>query len=83
MGNELLKLLAVFIFREVERKALGVGMGVDMLLIHDGGQPSREGIGWDNVDAMKDDIPPLSESLYTSWGQASALGKWLKRYFYT
>jgi hypothetical protein len=79
MDNNLLKLLAIFIFREAERKASGVGMGNDMWLIHDGGQSCREGVGDDHIEQMKRDIPQLSESLYTAWGQTPALEKWLKR----
>lgn len=78
MDNNLLKLLAVFIFREAERKASGVGMGNDMWLIHDGGQSCREGLGWDNVEQMKKDIPQLAETVYASWGQTPALEKWLR-----
>ena len=79
MDNNLLKLLAVFIFREAERKASGVGMGNDMWLIHDGGQSCREGVGDDHIEQMKRDIPQLPESLYAAWGQTPALEKWLKR----
>jgi len=79
MDNNLLKLLAAFIFREAERKASGVGMGNDMWLIHDGGQPCREGLGWDDIEQMKKDIPQLAESVYPSWGQTPTLEKWLKR----
>jgi hypothetical protein len=78
MDNNLLKLLAVFIFREAERKAAGVGMGNDMWLIHDAGQPCREGVGDDHIEQMKMDLPQLSESLYTAWSQTPALNKWMK-----
>ena len=78
MDNNFLKLLAVFIFREAERKASGVGMGNDMWLIHDSGQSHREGLGDDIIEQMKKDIPPLSESVYATWGQTPALEKWLK-----
>jgi 20S proteasome alpha/beta subunit len=79
MDTNVLKLLAVFIFREAERKAAGIGMGNDMWLIHDGGKTCREGLGWDVVEEMKRDIPQLAESLYPSWSQSPALEKWLKR----
>jgi hypothetical protein len=78
MTNNLLKLLAIFIFREAERKAVGVGMGNDMWLIHESGQTSREGIGWDTVERMKKEIPNLADSLYASWGDSPSLQEWLK-----
>jgi 20S proteasome alpha/beta subunit len=78
MDKSALSLVAAFILREVERKAVGVGMGFDMVFIHDGNQ-GRQYLGRDTIKKLQGDIPPLSEAVFPAWNQCPAIQEWLKR----
>lgn len=78
MDKSALSLIAAFILREAERKASGVGMGFDMVFIHDG-NTARQYLGRDTIKKLQSDIPPVSEGLFASWNQYPAIKEWLAR----
>lgn len=58
--------VAAFIFREVEKTVVGVGLGVDAIFIHEG-SPLSKTIGKDHIKAIQDQIPPLSDCIFAGW----------------
>jgi 20S proteasome alpha/beta subunit len=76
MTNNALALLAAFIFREAERKASGIGLGTDMVLINQG---RRCGLGWDTVKQLQMDIPALSTAIELGWNQEPKLLEWINK----
>src|SRR5579864_1941363 len=63
MDRNTLALLGAFILRETERKASGVGMGFDMVLIDDGKKGCHH-LGWNTIKKIQSDIPLLSDTVF-------------------
>ncbi|MGB7284742.1 MAG: hypothetical protein WBE13_20920 [Candidatus Acidiferrum sp.] len=78
MNRNELSVLGAFILGEAERKAVGVGMGFDMVFINDGEQ-GRQYLGRDTIKKLQADIPPLSAGVFAAWNQSPAIQEWLKR----
>jgi len=66
LDNATLLAMAAFIFREAEESTGGVGMGVDMMWIREGNAMTMS-IGPDLVKDLQDQIPNLSDAIYSHW----------------
>lgn len=69
--------MASFIFRESQGTSSGVGLGANMVLIHEGDK-SFEEIGPDAVKEVEQVIPSLEDSLYSHWKENLELPPWLR-----
>jgi hypothetical protein len=70
--------LAAFIFRETEYSRGGVGMGVDMLLIHESNRARRH-FGPLFVKEMDAGVPALQDAVYSYWSDHLKLPDWLSK----
>jgi hypothetical protein len=78
-SNDALTLLAAFICREAEYKALGVGMGFDMIFIHDGDSATKRHLSPDAVRELQMHIPSLSDTIYSYWKDHAKIPEWLMK----
>jgi hypothetical protein len=76
--DDLLLILATFIFREAERSASGVGLGNDMFLIFPGG--SRTELHTDSIKEIEATIPPLKNVVWEYWRNQIKPPEWLKHH---
>ncbi len=76
--RETLALLAAFIFREAGRSSSGVGLEVDMKLIHEGGKSVRH-IGPNYVKELMDGVPSLEAAISSYWEGHVRVPDWLKK----
>src|SRR5271165_1642821 len=77
MDKGALAVLAAFILREAEVSASGVGLGNDMVFIHDGNK-SLHFIFKDHVKELQDGIPKLADAIYPCWEKNATVPYWLK-----
>jgi len=77
MDKNALAILAAFILREAEASASGVGLGNDMVFIHDGNK-SLQFIFKDHVKELQDGIPNLADAIYSYWDKNATVPDWLK-----
>jgi hypothetical protein len=75
LPNDSLAVLAAFICREAEYQASGVGLGFDMVFIHDGDNCSERWLGQDSVRELQEGIPSLKEMTYSYWTQHPTIPK--------
>ena len=61
-----LALLAAFIFREAGESSVGVGLGTDMVFIHEGDK-SLHIIPPSAVKEIEDGVPSLADAIYSCW----------------
>ena len=71
-----LALLAAFIFREAERSATGVGLGANMIFIHEGNK-SLHILEADAVKEIEAGIPSLADALHSYWKDHAKVPEWL------
>jgi hypothetical protein len=76
MDKGALALLAAFILREAEASASGVGLGNDMVFIHDKGNELHF-IHKDKVIELQSGIPKLEDSLLSHWTQHATIPAWI------
>jgi len=77
MDKKFLAILAAFILREAEYSVSGVGLGGDMIFIHDGDSALRH-LGKENIREIQDGIPPLEEAIFSRWGEGVKMPDWLQ-----
>jgi len=77
LPNDLLAVLATFIFREAEKSSSGVGLGNDMVFIHPGGSLLTF-LYTDAVKEIEAGIPSLTEAMYSYWATHVKKPEWLK-----
>ncbi|MHB1022200.1 MAG: hypothetical protein ACYC46_03340 [Acidobacteriaceae bacterium] len=68
--------LAAFIFREVQQFVHGVGLGTDMLIVHDDDGAHWRRFGNAVVKEIEDCLPSLSDSLWGYWKQNACVPAW-------
>lgn len=68
--------LGAFILQEAERSASGVGMGFDMIFIHEGDM-SLHMLPPDAVKEIQAGLPPLSEAIWNYWKQHAKVPNFL------
>lgn len=78
MNRATLSVIAAFILREAERKASSVGMGFDMVFIHDG-DTGRQYLGRDRIKTLQEAILPLSEAMFPAWENCQPIKDWLSQ----
>lgn len=66
-SNHILALLAAFICREAEDHADGVGLGFDMIFIHDKDSATKQYIYPDSVRELQGCIPSLEDAIFSYW----------------
>lgn len=70
-------ILAAFILREAQNSASGVGLGSDMVFIHEGGK--RMYFIWkDKTAELQAAIPPLRDCIHSYWPQNVVVPSWYK-----
>lgn len=72
----LLAILAAFILREAQHSASGVGLGSDMVFIHDG-EHSLRYVYNDYIDKLQDAIPPVEDAIFANWRERVTIPEWL------
>lgn len=72
-------ILAAFILREAENSASGVGLGANMVFIHEGDK-SMLFIGKDQVAELQAAVPPLRDCFYSYWPQHVVAPSWFKEW---
>lgn len=77
LGKGSLAVLATFIFREAERSASGVGLGADMVFIHEGDR-SLHFIPPNKIKELAESIPSLEECINQCWYERITIPDWLK-----
>lgn len=77
MDKGALAVLAAFVLREAEASASGVGLGSDMVFIHDGNK-SLHFIYKDHVKELQDGVPSLADAIQQCWQQNATVPDWLK-----
>jgi 20S proteasome alpha/beta subunit len=76
MERPLLAILAAFILREAQHSASGVGLGNDMILIHDGERSLRY-IYKDYIKQLQDCIPSVEDAIFVNWKERVTIPEWL------
>jgi len=76
MDKPTLAILAAFILREVEASASGVGLGNDMVFIHER-KNELHYIYKDHVRELQSGIPKLEDSLMSHWTQHATAPAWI------
>jgi 20S proteasome alpha/beta subunit len=76
MDKRALAALAAFILREAQDSATGVGLGNDMVFIHEVPR-TLHFIPKDHVKKLQDGIPTLTESLHQYWEQHATIPGWI------
>jgi hypothetical protein len=79
LSNDMLALLAAFICREAEYKASGVGLGFDMIFIHDGDSNSKRIIAPDYVRELLSGIPSLNDTIFSYWKEHATVPAWFAK----
>ena len=79
LPNDMLALLAAFICREAEYKASGVGLGFDMIFIHDRDSTTKEPIFPNGVREIQAGIPKLEDAIYSYWKERATIPAWLRK----
>jgi len=69
--------MAAFILREAEESTLGVGLGADMVFIHEGNR-SLQYIGKDSVREIQAKLPNLGEMIWPHWKEHVKVPDWLE-----
>jgi len=67
--------LAAFILREAEASTSGVGLGADMVFIHETGKDFHF-IHTDRIKEIQDMLPKLGEAIWPYWAQDLKLPQW-------
>ncbi len=78
MDKVTLGTLAAFILREAEASAAGVGLGNDMVFIHDG-DGSLHFIPKDYVREIQEAIPKLEDAIFPCWRTHVKVPDWLAK----
>jgi hypothetical protein len=73
-------ILAAFILREAQNSASGVGLGSDMVFIHEGGK-TLYFIGKDKIAELQSGIPPLKDCIYSYWPEHVIAPTWYKEWW--
>ena len=68
--------MAAFILREAEASTSGVGLGADMVFIHDGDR-TLQFIDSDTVKQIQEGIPNLADAIYAFWKDHATVPAWL------
>jgi 20S proteasome alpha/beta subunit len=66
LDKDSMKVLAAFILREAEESSAGVGLGADMMFIHEGDK-SIHILSKGVVKEIQECVPSLKESLWSHW----------------
>jgi 20S proteasome alpha/beta subunit len=69
--------LAAFILRETEESTSGVGLGADMIFIHDKDRELHR-IPKDAVREIQSGLPKLGDAVWEYWKQHAKVPKWLE-----
>jgi 20S proteasome alpha/beta subunit len=79
LADDLLLILATFIFSEAEHSASGVGLGNDMVFILPGASLLKF-MSTDSIKEIEATIPPLRNIVWESWRNQMKPPEWLKDY---
>jgi len=77
LQKDALALLAAFIFREAEQSSSGVGLGTDMIFIHEDDK-SLHIIPPSAVKEIEAGVPSLHDAIYSYWEKHAKVPDWLK-----
>ena len=78
LDNPSLAILAAFIMREAQRTASGVGLGADLVFIHEGGK-AIQFIPPNSVKELEAGIPKLSDSIGDHWKAHATAPEWVAK----
>jgi len=78
LDKGLIGVMAAFILREAEQSSAGVGLGFDMVFIHEGDK-SLHFIPPDAAKEIEAGVPSLADAIYSYWKDHATVPEWLTK----